>query len=226
MSAAHDHAPVIPTPVRPKGRATRIMTGARDPGARLRKGEARLDHLNETPRAAVDHLIAHVPFRGAIAEPACGKGAIARPLMQAGYQVIASDIADYGFGTAGIDFLASRLAAAPNIVTNPPFDHEGGERFAVHALRLLRAMRRPPLATRKLVLFHRFRFYETPKRDMLFDDPAFQGAVIMARKRLPMMHREGYAGPKLAQSPELYAWFVWDIDRPRRRHEDHWMRRV
>jgi hypothetical protein len=87
-------------------------------------------------------------------------------------------------------------------------------------------MRRPPLATRKLVLLHRFRFLETVPRDALFDDPAFQGAVIMCRNRLPMMHRDGYQGPKIPQSPELYAWFVWDIDRPRRPGADPWMRRV
>lgn len=227
MSAAHDHGRVIPTPVRPRGRGgLRLVTGSRDRAAARAKGDAQIDHLHETPREAVAHLIDHVSFRGAIHEPACGKGAIARPLMEAGYQVIASDVARHGFGTPGVDFLSAVAASAPNIVTNPPFDHEGGERFAVQGLRLLRAMRKPPMATRKLVLLHRFRFFETPKRDVLFDDPAFQGAVIMARKRLPMMHREGYQGPKIDKSPELFAWWVWDIDRPRRRNEDPWMRRV
>jgi hypothetical protein len=33
--------------------------------------------------------------------------------------------------------------------------------------------------------------------------------VHVFRKRLPMMHRHGWAGPK-ASSAIPYAWFVWD----------------
>lgn len=217
MSAAHDHAPVIPTPVRPKGRARlRLITGSRDHAAGRAKGDAQKDHLNETPRETSGHLIDLEPFRGMIWEPACGKGALARPLMDAGYSVIATDIAAYGFGTAGRDFLRSASALAPNIVTNPPFDHQGGEAFARHALGLLSRIPSDPVRyTRKLVLLHRARWIETPARDDLFEDRRFVRQIILARERQPMMHRDGYDGPKLKKSPEMYAWFVWDLDNPR-----------
>lgn len=62
-------------------------------------------------------------------EPACGDGRMASVLAGAGYRVVASDIADWGYGAVGCDFLGDprewkadipvpRCAA---IVTNPPF---------------------------------------------------------------------------------------------------------
>ncbi len=217
MSAAHDHVPVVPTPVRPKGRRNiAALVGARQHEARRSKFDAQKDHLNETPRETSGHLIDLEPFRGMIWEPACGKGALARPLMDAGYSVIATDIAAYGFGTAGRDFLRSASALAPNIVTNPPFDHQGGEAFARHALGLLsRVPSDPARYTRKLVLLHRARWLETPARDDIFEDRRFVRQIVLARERQPMMHRDGYDGPKLKKSPEMYAWFVWDLDNPR-----------
>lgn len=218
-------APAIPTPVRAKGRRLRLVTGARDSGKGAAEGGA-LDRLHETPAETVRHLLQAMSFRGPVWMPACGRGALARPFQKAGYFVVASDIGDYGFGTPHIDFLTCETARAPNIVENPPFANKGGEAFFAHGMALLERVRPHPRHTRRLVLLHRFRFLETEGRDALFAHPAFQGAIVMARQRQPMMHREGWRGPKLAKSPELYAWFVWDLDRPRPPGADPWMRRV
>lgn len=64
-------------------------------------------------------LIAEWPKQ--VWEPACGDGAMARVLMEAGYDVRASDLVDRGFGVVR-DFLeTSRPSRVHAIITNPPF---------------------------------------------------------------------------------------------------------
>ena len=50
----------------------------------------------------------HVRLRGPVWEPCCGTGAISQALSGQGYTVVSTDIADYGFGTPGIDIFACR----------------------------------------------------------------------------------------------------------------------
>ena len=65
-------------------------------------------------------------------------------LAAPGYQVISTDIADCGFGTPGVDFLASRRVrdGCHSIITNPPYGeaaiHEGQPRSARSMLDFLR----------------------------------------------------------------------------------------
>ena len=56
-------------------------------------------------------------------EPACGNGAMARPLAEYFKTVDASDVHDYGFGLYNLDFLLPGLSVkgADWIITNPPF---------------------------------------------------------------------------------------------------------
>src|SRR5579875_1304074 len=44
-----------------------------------------------------------VDLRGPVWDPRRGDGAIARVMMKAGYEVVASDLGDHGFGRPGID---------------------------------------------------------------------------------------------------------------------------
>lgn len=86
--------------------------------------------------------IAHLRGR-VLAEPCCGDGAIGRVLEEDGHEVMASDIADRGYGEAGRDFFAATsLPGVAAIVTNPPYadDVHGVECHAAmvrHALRLM-----------------------------------------------------------------------------------------
>jgi len=64
-------------------------------------------------------------FEGEIWDPACGDGMMARVLASRGNPVIATDLYDRGFGTAGIDFLRSDTQA-DNIITNPPYNAAEG----------------------------------------------------------------------------------------------------
>jgi hypothetical protein len=132
-------------------------------------------------------------------EPAAGDGAMVRPLRDAGYTVIASDIADYGLEScqAGLDYLKARpRPGVQGIVTNPPF--KLADRFARKALHEV-----PYLA-----LLLRTNFLESTKRLPFFreHEPA---RIWISARRLPMMHRFGWGGPR-NESNTCHAWFVWD----------------
>lgn len=156
--------------------------------------------LYETPPVAVRALmdVEWLPHR--IWEPACGPGAIVRELRAGGHAVIASDLVDYGCEgqTADADFLTT--AAAPDgidcIVTNPPFKDAGA--FVAHALELCP----------RVVMLLRLAFLESERRRPILENGTL-ARVHVFRNRLPMMHRDGWEGPKTT-STTAFAWFVWD----------------
>ncbi len=78
-----------------------------------------------TPPEATRALLSVETFTGSIWEPACGDGAISKVLIEAGYQVVSTDLIDRGFGRGGEDFLKSTRPLAKNIITNPPYGTHG-----------------------------------------------------------------------------------------------------
>jgi hypothetical protein len=54
----------------------------------------------------------------------------------------------------------------------------------------------------------RLAFLESERRSNILENRGF-ARVHVFRKRLPRMHRDGWAGRK-ASSSIAYAWFVWD----------------
>lgn len=132
-------------------------------------------------------------------EPAAGDGAIVRPLCAAGFDVVATDIVDYGGDSIapGVDYLTAALPrGVTGIITNPPY------RRAVEFAR--KALGEVPY----LALLLRTNFLESTTRLPFFrkHPPA---RVWISSRRLPMMHRHGWAGPQ-APSNTCFAWFVWD----------------
>lgn len=91
-----------------------------------------------TPPEGTRALLSVEHFDGPIWEPACGDGAIAKVLSRAGYQVVATDIADRGYGEGGVNFLTEITPRARHIVTNPPFGRGLADLFIRHALNLTR----------------------------------------------------------------------------------------
>jgi hypothetical protein len=128
-----------------------------------------------------------------------GDGAMVRPLQQAGLKVIASDIADYGLSgcEAGVDYLRARPSkGVGGIITNPPY--KLAMSFAQKAIAEV-----PYLA-----LLLRTNFLESVNRLAFFRryPPA---RLWVSSRRLPMMHRLGWQGPRAANNT-CFAWFVWD----------------
>ena len=156
----------------------------------------RKDDLYETPREAVRALLAvEQILSGAIWEPAWRPRRYrARAARAAGHRVYATDLVDYGSpdqDAARIDFLMEQQAPDFHIgaiITNPPYKLAG--HFVRHAL---------PLCPRVIMLM-RLAFLE--QRAAIID-PRRRGElarVYIFRNRLPMMHRDGWAGPR-ASSP-------------------------
>lgn len=159
--------------------------------------------LYETPLVAVQALLTVEQLPLTVWEPACGRGAIAKPLRAAGYTVVATDLVDYAVpdqDQAGIDFLFERTAPpeVEAIVTNPPF--KLANQFAAHALELVP----------RVCLLLRLAFLESEARSPILDSGRL-ARVLPFRRRLPMMHRDGWTGPR-STNPTAYAWFVWDVD--------------
>lgn len=137
-------------------------------------------------------------------EPACGDGAIAEVLRHAGYEVCASDIADYGynFGTAGVDFFAAttpgndyQLGA---IVTNPPFDL--ALPFIRRALELTAP--RDGWLGGKVAILQRHEFDAPASHHPLFRHP-FKAKLVLPRR--PKWSDDDKASPRFP-----FAWFLWD----------------
>ena len=88
-----------------------------------------------TPPEAVRALLSVESFSGTIWEPACGKGAISMELEKAGYEVVSTDLGNWGYGISGKDFLKSEKPLAKHIITNPPYGKYGlGDAFIRKAL--------------------------------------------------------------------------------------------
>lgn len=179
-------------------------------GTRSASAEEKGEQLYETPIEAMRTLLALESFTGIVKEPAVGKGAILRPLEDAGYEVMIADLIDRGISTrhgeaqqVG-DFLLSVPGGSVgfDIVTNPPYA-ELANAFPAHALR--------EHQPRKMALLLNWNFaagFEDPNRIFVMDENP-PSRVYLFTRRLPMMHRDGWDGPK-ASSQMNTAWFVWE----------------
>ncbi|OBY04472.1 hypothetical protein BAE36_25010 [Rhizobium leguminosarum bv. trifolii] len=173
--------------------------------------EDRGDNFYQTPVEATRTLLAYESFSATVWESSCGLGAISRVLEAAGYEVIISDLVDRGtvtqhgeLQTVG-DFLATAPAEdgeGPDIVSNPPYGEVLND-YVAHALRVHRP--------RKMALLLNLNFlcgFADDARNFVMDEnpPA---RVYVFKRRLPMMHREGWDGKK-ASSRMNTAWFIWE----------------
>jgi hypothetical protein len=159
--------------------------------------------LYETPPEATRALLKVEQLPHRIWEPACGRGAIVSVLRDHGHDVVASDIEDYGIpitapGYWGRDFFLEH-AVPPGtecILTNPPY--KDAANFVRHALKL---------CPRVIFLF-RLAFLESTSRSDILEGGKL-ARVHIFRNRLPMMHRDGWTGPR-ATNAIPFMWAVWD----------------
>jgi hypothetical protein len=157
------------------------------------------DDLYETPAVAVEALLRVEQLPRYLWEPAAGRGAIVNVLRAVGHSVLASDLVDYGEPThfARRDFLMERLPyGVEAVITNPPY--KLAEEFVAHALELCP----------HVIMLLRLAFLESERRCDILEGRGLR-RVYVFRKRLPMMHRDQWAGRK-ANSGMAFAWFCWD----------------
>lgn len=151
-------------------------------------------------------------------EPSCGNGALVLPLRNRGYDVVATDLHDWGCPTShgGIDFLSSvsslyKPTGSFGIVTNPPFGIV--EEFVERAVSMA-----PYVA-----LLLRLAFLESEGRMNWFPRVGLRRVHVIG-ERLPMMHRHGYEGPKLSNAGMCFAWFIFEAGkRPAKQVPCRWV---
>lgn len=175
--------------------------------------------LYETPPEATRSLMRATTLPDLIWEPAAGRGAIVAVLRRHGRLVAASDLVAYPDSQisdieTGFDFLMATDAPsfvlstsglewskrADAIVTNPPY--KLADAFIRHGL----GLGLPFYALLRLAAL------EGARRSDLIDNHLTN--VWVGIERLPMLHRDGWSGPKQATSTLPYAWFLF---RPEKR---------
>lgn len=159
-----------------------------------------------TPPAAIRALLSVERFDGPIWEPACGDGAIARELVSAGYEVVATDIADWGYGKPGLDFLETRVPLAKHIITNPPYGHGLADDFVQHALMLTRQ-------TQGCVamLLNIASLCHPSRHERFVQHPP---SVIYALDECVCFPLGDPARASAYTLAHRYAWLIWDQHRP------------
>ena len=157
--------------------------------------------LYETAPVATEALLRVERLPHWIWEPAAGRGAIVNVLRDRGHAAIASDIVDYGFPLHFVgDFLKQTKVpvGVECILTNPPFQII--TEFVAHALDLCPYV----------IMLARLAFLESTRRTQILEHRGL-ARVHVFRNRLPMMHRDGWNGPR-ASSAVAFGWFCWDRD--------------
>jgi hypothetical protein len=165
-----------------------------------------------TPDWVTEALLQHFRPRGAIWEPCCGTGAISEVLIEQGHTVVSTDIADRGYGKAGVDIFACR--AMPQdcrcLITNPPYGETGVHRdqdkspaamldFVSHTLMLAGSVRG------QLALLVRFQWIAGKRAAHLMSLAPFS-AVIALRRRIRWFDM----GKDTKQGQHHHAWVIFD----------------
>ncbi len=169
-----------------------------------------------TPDWVTEALLRHVQFRGRVWEPCCGGGAITNVLQRRGYDVTSTDIADRGFGTPGVDFLACQTVpeGCRAIVTNPPYGDArsltGQEKSAMAMLRFVRhSLRLTESVQGQLALLVRFQWVAGKRAAALMSVAPFTSVIALTR-RVHWFSR----GAETNISQHHHAWVVFDYARP------------
>ena len=169
-----------------------------------------------TPSWVTEALLRHIRLRGPVWEPCCGDGAMAIVLGRHGYTVVSSDIADRGFGTPGVDFLACREvpAGCRSLVTNPPYGdsglHAGQSRSPTAMLGFLRhALMLTAAVQGQLALLVRLQWIAGQRVAAVMSGAPFSAVVVLTHRILWFERGED---TKPAQ--HHHAWVVFDHAHP------------
>lgn len=164
----------------------------------------------QTPPCATLALLRAERLPHGLWEPHCGLGAIAELLLDAGHAVAATDIEDRGYlhQSGTMNFLATNRVpkGVEGIVMNPP--------YAWAAIHIQHALTICPYVCALL----RLSFLEAGNEKTVAGrarlwclDSGYLARVHVFRARLPLMHREGWEGPRSTNTVP-FAWFVFDGD--------------
>lgn len=166
------------------------------------EGERQENDYYATEPYAVKLLLEQERFGKCVWECACGEGHISQVLIDAGYQVLSSDLFDRGFeGTQIIDFLNTDITGnRKDIVTNPPYKF--AKEFVEKALDI-------SVDGTKVAMFLKLTFLESKSRRKLFEKYPPK-VVYVSSSRLQCAKNGNFERYKQGTGTAVaYAWYVW-----------------
>lgn len=158
---------------------------------------SKLDYYGTDPRST-KALLAVEQFNHEIWEPCAGHHMMVNVLKDAGYHVLASDIAEYdGVQHMKLNFLDTDCSWEGDIITNPPYGLS--TEFAVKALQVVK-----PGA--KVAMFLRTLFLEGTKRyEKLFKENPPKTVYVFTNRQVSDKNDDFNKGSAVS-----YSWFVWE----------------
>lgn len=157
------------------------------------------DYYATEPRAT-ELLLENETFNKTIWECACGEGHIAKVLMNAGYDVIATDLIYRGFGdSTPLDFLEETLDNFDgDIITNPPYKY--AQEFVEKAIESI------PVGN-KVAMFLKLTFLESKSRKKMFEKYPPK-VLYVSSSRLQCAKNGDFKS--CGQTAVAYGWYVWE----------------
>src|SRR3954454_10842130 len=194
--------------------------------APIRKPERRAIHVSgyqregrdfyATPDWVTEALLQHVRLRGPVWEPCCGDGAMSTVLAARGDEVVSTDIAERGFGKAGIDFLTCRAMpeGCRSIVTNPPYgetgSHKGQAKSPVEILNFIRqGLALTASVQGQLALLVRLQWIAGQRAADVLSAGPFAATIVLTR-RIQWFDM----GERTNAAQHHHAWVVFDHAHP------------
>lgn len=133
-----------------------------------------------------------------IYEPACGEGHLAKRLEELGYEVVASDLIDRGYGKGGVDFLnLDKKNLDRDILTNPPYKF--ASEFVEKGLDVV-------ADGRSVWMFLKLQFLEGKKRRELFDKGCLKHVYVSSERILCAKNGDFEAMKASGGSAVAYMW--------------------
>ena len=157
---------------------------------------SKLDYYGTDPKSTKT-LLEIEKFTGPIWEPAAGHHLMVDALREAGYEVRASDIADYGYGDEQLDFLEYEGKWDGTIFTNPPYGL--AFEFVTKALDIVPE-------GQKVAMFLRTLFLEGTKRyEQLFKENPPKVVYVFTNRQVSDKNDDFDHGSAVS-----YSFFLWE----------------
>ena len=174
-----------------------------------------VDFYSTDPDCVKD-LLELEQFGKDILEPCCGNGNIAKELTSAGFNVIATDLYDHGYGTIGVDCFSYK-EIDKDIITNPPYSLT--TEFIEHMINELKP-------GHKMALFLKLQVLEGQARyQKIFSQGKLKRVYVYVNRVACYKNDERYqknddgslkldkdGNPKKIGSACAYMWAVWEAD--------------
>jgi len=160
----------------------------------------------ETDPWAAEAILRHELLTHLVWDPCCGTGILSEAARAAHYQVMSTDLHDWGYEPAksGEDFLTfpTRPHRETTIFMNPPFSLACEFVDKAHGL-----------GARKIVCFQRFAWWESEKRREWWAKRPPNRIYICGDRaecwRFDIPHEE-----RTGSTPTAHGWFIWERGQP------------